>query len=167
MRLTILLVLAIGACHAGGEYQGSSMVAAAANDPGETNGRMFDFVSDKPDGDDWQIRLRGTSIWVSYSKDSKSDDLGGAKNLTEDESVKVWNMVDGLDIPTRQKKAKKGKVDDDNGTVTMRLREPTDAGPHDVYTVVVSRDTDDEDIIALGNYLRKLVEKHFKEQPNF
>jgi hypothetical protein len=154
---------AIGACHLGGEYQGSSMVRNAENDPGETNGRMFDFVSDKPDGDDWQIRIRGTSIWASYSKDTKTDKLGGAKNLTEAESVQVWNLIDAIDIP----KHKKGAVDEDSGTVTLRLREPTDEGPHDVYTVYISRDTDDDAVIALGNYLRKLVEKHFNEQPNF
>jgi len=139
------------------------MVANAETQTGETNGRMFDFVSDKPDGDDWQIRVRGTSIWASYSKDAKTDKLGGAKNLSEDEGVKLWNLIDGLDIPSR----KTGKPDDDNGTVTLRLREPQDEGPHAVYTVYVSRDTDDDGVIALGNYLRKLVEKHFGEQPNF
>jgi hypothetical protein len=160
--VAVSVLVALSGCHAGGEYAGSSMVNGDV-DKGETNGRMFDFVSDKPDGDDWQIRIRGTSMWASYSKDAKSDKLGGAQNLSEPESVKLWNMVDGLDIPSR----KKGKVDDDNGTVTLRLREPTDDGPHDVYTVYISRDTEDEDVIALGQFLRKLVEKHFNEQPNF
>jgi hypothetical protein len=162
VRLLVVL-LAIAACHVGGEYQGSSMVAEAATQSGETNGRMFDFVSDKPDGDDWQVRVRGTSLWASYSKNAKTDKLGGAKNLSDDESVKLWNLIDALDIPSR----KPGKADDDNGTVTLRLREPTDDGPHDLYTIYVSRDTDDENVIALGNYLRKLIEKHFGEQPNF
>jgi hypothetical protein len=107
--------------------------------------------------------VRGTSIWVSHSQESKSDDLGGAQNLTEDESVKLWNMIDALDIPKR----KKGKVDDDKGTVTLRLREPTDEGPHDVYTVYVSRDTDDDDVLSLGKYLQKLVTTHFKKNPTF
>jgi hypothetical protein len=153
----------LAACHLGGDYEGSSMIRNAENDPGETNGRMFDFVSDKPDGDDWQIRIRGTSIWASYSKDTKTDKLGGAKNLSEDEGVKVWNLIDAIDIPSH----KKGKTDEDSGTVTLRLREPTDEGPHELYTVYVSRDTDEDAVIALGNYLRKLVEKHFGEQPNF
>jgi hypothetical protein len=159
----LVALLAIAACHVGGEYQGSSMVNEAATQTGETNGRMFDFVSDKPEGDDWQIRVRGTSIWASYSKDTKTDKLGGAKNLTEDESVKLWNLIDALDLPSR----KQGKVDDDNGTVTLRLREPTDDGPHDLYTMHYSRDTEDDDVIALAEYLQKLVEKHFGEKPNF
>jgi hypothetical protein len=157
------LAIALAACHAGGEYAGSNMIAEGSLDKGETNGRMFDFVTDKPDGDDWQIRIRGTSIWAAYSKDATSDKHGGAKNLTEKESTKLWNMVDALDIPSR----KKGKVDDDNGTVTLRLREPSDDGPHDVYTIYVSRDTEDADVLALGEYLQKLVSKHFNEQPNF
>jgi hypothetical protein len=158
----MLATLAIG-CHAGGEYQGSSMVQQGSFDSGETNGRMFDFVSDKPNGEDWQIRVRGTSMWVSHSEASKSDDLGGAQNLTEDESIKLWNMIDALDLHSR----KKGKVDDDKGTVTLRLREPTDEGPHDVYTVYISRDTDDDDVLSLGKYLQKLVTSHFRKNPTF
>ena len=161
--LALALVIATAACHADGEYAGSTMIANGALDQGETNGRMFDFISDKPDGDDWQIRVRGTSIWAAYSKDAKTDKLGGAKNLTDKESEKLWNLIDALDIPSR----KKGATDDDNGTVTLRLREPTDDGPHDVYTVYVSRDTEDEGVLALGEYLRKLIAKHFNEQPNF
>ena len=130
-------------------------------DRGETNGRMFDFVSDKPEGDDWQIRIRGTSMWVSYANEKKTDQLG-TQNLTEKESDKLWELVDALDIPSR----KIGKKDEDNGTVTLRLREPGE-DKHDIYTVYVSRETEDEDVIAVGNYLRKLVGKHFKETPNF
>jgi hypothetical protein len=159
VRLVGFCLAFVLAC--GGAYQGSSMIAA--NDPGETNGRMFDFVSDKPSGEDWQIRVRGTSIWVSHSQDTKTDDLGGAQNLTEDESVKLWNMIDALDLPSR----KKGKADEDKGTVTLRLREPSDEGPHDVYTVYISRDTDDDDVISLGKYLQKLVATHFNKNATF
>ncbi len=98
-------------------------------------------------------------MWVSHSEASKSDDLGGAQNLTEDESIKLWNMIDALDLHSR----KKGKVDDDKGTVTLRLREPTDEGPHDVYTVYISRDTSGDDVLSLGKYLQKLVTSHFKK----
>jgi hypothetical protein len=71
-------------------------------------------------------------------------------------------MVDTLDIPSR----KKGKKDDDNGTVTLRLREPGE-DKHDIYTVYVSRETEDEDVLALGKYLLKLVTKHFNKTPDF
>jgi hypothetical protein len=155
----LALVVAIAACHPGGEYEGATM--SGKLDRGETNGRMFDFVSDKPEGDDWQIRVRGTSMWVSYANEAKSDQLG-TKNITQAESDKLWELVDALDIPSR----KKGKKDEDNGTVTLRLREPGE-DKHDIYTVYVSRETEDEEVIAVGNYLRKLVGKHFKETPNF
>jgi len=64
---------------------------------------------------------------------------------------------------------KGGKKDDDNGTVTLRLREPGDdeGDKHKIFTVYVSRDTEDDDVIAVGTYLRKLVDKHYKETPNF
>lgn len=161
MRVVALVALiGIAACHPGGEYAGSSMQAGDL-DRGETNGRMFDFVSDKPEGDDWQIRIRGNSIWASYANESKTDQLG-TKALSQKETDKLWELVDGLDIPSR----KKGKKDDDNGTVTLRLREPGE-DKHDIYTVYVSRETDDEEVLAVGNYLRKLVAKHFNETPNF
>ena len=64
---------------------------------------MFDFVSNKPEGDDWQIRIRGSSMWVSYGdEDAKVQDLGTAK-LTKKEIDKVWKLVDAIDIPDRKK----------------------------------------------------------------
>jgi hypothetical protein len=165
VRAFALIAVFVAACHPGGEYAGSGNSIVQGNvDKGETNGRMFDFVSDKPEGDDWQIRVRGTSIWASYSNEKKSDDLG-TKKLTDAESAKLWELVDALDIPSR----KGGKKDEDNGTVTLRLREPGDEeeDKHKIFTVYVSRDTEDDDVIAVGTYLRKLVDKHFKETPNF
>lgn len=165
MRLLVLFAVFLAACHPGGAYSGAGNSIVTGNeDKGETNGRMFDFVSDKPEGDDWQIRVRGTSIWASYSNEKKSDDLG-TKAMSQAESDKLWELVDALDIPSR----KGGKKDDDNGTVTLRLREPGDEeeDKHKIFTVYVSRDTEDDDVIAVGQYLRKLVDKHFKETPNF
>jgi len=161
----VLIAVFLAACHPGGEYAGAGNSIVGPNaDRGETNGRMFDFVSDKPEGDDWQIRVRGTAMWASYSNEKKSDDLG-TKALTQAESDKLWELVDALDIPSR----KGGKKDEDNGTVTLRLREPGDEeeDKHKIFTVYVSRDTEDDDVIAVGTYLRKLVDKHFKETPNF
>ncbi len=122
---------------------------------------MFDFVSDKPDGDDWQIRVRGTTIWASYSREAKADALG-TKTLTSKQAQTLWGLIDNLDIRSRRA----GKQDEDNGTVTLRLREPSE-DKHDLYTVYVSRATDDEDVLALGTYLRKLIAMHFGETPNF
>lgn len=148
------------ACHCGGQYAGSSF-QAGTQDRGETNGRMFDFVSDKPEGDDWQIRVRGNTLWASYSNEAKADSLG-IKTLSQNQAQTLWGLIDSVKIQSRRK----GKADDDNGTVMLRLREPGE-DKHDIYTVYVSRATEDEDVIALGNYLRKLVAKHFGETPNF
>ncbi len=166
MRAIVLCAVFVAACHPDGSYAGSNSntLVHGEVDKGETNGRMFDFVSDKPEGDDWQIRVRGTTIWASYSNAKKSDDLG-TKQLTEKESDKLWELVDALDIPAR----KGGKKDEDNGTVTLRLREPgdEDGDKHKIFTVYVSRDTEDEDVVEVGTYLRKLIGKHFPETPNF
>jgi hypothetical protein len=165
VRLLVLIAVFLTACHPDGAYSGAGNTIVQGDvDKGETNGRMFDFVSDKPEGDDWQIRIRGTTIWCAYSNEKKSDDLG-IKKLTDQESEKVWELVDALDIQSR----KGGKKDDDNGTVTLTLREPgdEDGDKHKIFTVYVSRDTEDDDVIAIGTYLRKLVDKHFKETPNF
>jgi hypothetical protein len=155
----LALILLIAACHPGGEYVKASRQGGA--DRGETNGRMFDFVSNKPEGDDWQIRIRGSSMWVSYANEAKTEQLG-TQNLDPKETDKVWDMVDKIDIPSRNK----GKKDDDNGYVELRLREPGE-DQHDIYTVYVSRETEDEEVLGLAEYLRKLVQKHFKEKPNF
>jgi len=130
-------------------------------DRGETNGRMFDFVSNKPDGDDWQIRIRGSSLWASYAKEDKADPLG-TTNLSDKETRRVWSLIDNLQLADR----KKGKKDEDEGYVELRLREPTDE-KHEIITRFVTRATEDEDVIALAEYLQDLIKKYFKETPNF
>jgi len=156
----VLVALLIG-CKAGGTYAKSGRSGAGDVDRGETNGRQFDFVSNKPEGDDWQIRIRGTSMWASYAHEDSEDQLG-TTNLSTKESDKIWKLVDKLDLPER----KKGKKDEDEGYVTLRLREPGDQEA-DIFTVYVSRSTEDDDVLALASYLRELIGKHFKEKPNF
>ena len=160
-RLVFLLALGIASCKTGGEYVQSDRQGNDV-DPGETNGRMFDFVSNKPEGDDWQIRIRGSSMWASFSHEDSTDDLG-TKNLSRKEATKVWKLIDALDIPER----KKGKKDEDEGYVQLRLREPGGEEGHDIFTVFVSRATEDEDVIELAEYLRDLIKKYHKEKPNF
>src|SRR5262249_4287290 len=150
----LALAAALVACHPRGEYVTSARSNAGDLDRGETNGRMFDFISNMPDGDDWQIRARGSSIWVSYARDDSSDTLG-AKNLADKDEKKLWRLVDALAITER----KRGKKDKDNGYVTLRLREPGE-DQHDIYTVYVSRETHDDDVLALATYLQDLVKKY-------
>ena len=123
---------------------------------------MFDFVSYKPEGDDWQIRIRGSSMWASYSNEDTSDDLG-TKNLNNKETDKVWKLIDAIEIPER----KKGKKDEDEGYVSLRLREPGGEEGHDIFEIYVTRATEDEEVLALAEYLQVLIEKYTKEKPNF
>jgi hypothetical protein len=163
VALAVLVVLAATACPSGGEYVPLDR-SSEGIDKGDTNGRTFDFVSNKPDGDEWDIRLRGTSMFVSYSKGEEVDKLGGAVSVTDKESRKVWRLVDRLDIQNR----KKGKRDPDTGYVTLVLHEPGEnETQHDIFTIYVERDTADDDVIALATYLRELVTKYKKETPNF
>ncbi|HEY4057990.1 MAG TPA: hypothetical protein VGM39_15350 [Kofleriaceae bacterium] len=162
--LVLSLAMIFTACKTGGEYQKGQRNESEV-DRGETNGRMFDFVSNKPDGDDWQIRVRGDSLWSSYSDEEKSDDLG-TKHLTAKEASKLWDLIDAIDIAGR----KKGKKDEDEGYVQLRLREPgegEDGESHKIFQIYVSRTTEDEDVIALAEYLQELVSKYTKEKPNF
>ncbi len=154
--------LAIAACHPGGEYAtGNTMTGGL--DRGETNGRMFDFVSNRADGDDWNIRIRGTSMSVAYGDADKTSKLG-TQNLTPKESDKIWELVDKVDIPSRGK----GKKDQDAGYVELQLREPGE-DKHEIFVTFIPRDNDklDEDETALFEYLAKLVKKHFNTEPNF
>jgi len=162
VRTAILVALGLwaGACKTGGTYVDEPLRGSV--DRGDTNGRSFDFVSTKPDGDEWTIRFRGDSMWVAYSIEDKSDDVGSF-DLTPKEVRKVWDLVDDLDLPGR----KGGYIDDVDGTVLFRLREPGGEEGHEVYTVYVSRTTDDEAVIDLADYLRTIVKRHTKETPNF
>jgi len=157
----LALCLALAAC--GGSYAKSSERGGGEVDRGETNGRMFDFVSNMPEGDDWQIRVRDNSMWAAYGDGSKTKELGTAK-LDKPETDKLWKLVDALGIPDR----KKGKKDDDEGYVTLRLREP-DNEQHEIFTIFVSRADapDDDAVVTLAGYLQKLIEKHFKKKPQF
>jgi len=160
--LTCWILLTISSCKAGGDYAQGTRQASDV-DRGEANGRMFDFVSNKPEGDDWQIRIRGSSMWASYGNEETTDDLG-TTNLDAKEARKVWKMIDALNLGER----KKGKKDEDEGYVQLRLREPGgEDGNHDVISVFVSRATADEDVTDLAEYLRILISKHHKEKPNF
>jgi hypothetical protein len=155
------LGIGLAACSATGGSYGHSGRSGGDVDRGETNGRRFDFVANKPDEDDWQIRITGNSMWVSYARDQKADKLGSIQ-LTEAETHKVWDLIDAVDIPNR----KRGKKDEDEGYVALQLKEPGDDG-HDLHTVYVSRATENPDVIALAKYLQDLTEKYKKERPNF
>jgi hypothetical protein len=159
-QVIVCLVL-LTSCKVGGEYAENTRNAGDV-DRGEVNGRSFEFVSNKPEGDDWNIRIRDSSMSVGYGSEEKSESLGTIQ-LTSKETTKVWKLIDELDIENR----KQGKKDEDEGYVMLRLRLPGGDEGHDLVTVYVSRATDDDDVIALADYLRSLVGKYRKEKPNF
>ena len=164
MRVLASLVVAcaLAACSTGGSYVKADS-EDGMRDRGETNGRMFDFVSNMPEGDDWQIRIRDNSLWVAYGDGDKVSDLG-TKPLSKKETNKFWSLVDEVDIPGR----KKGREDEDEGWVSLRLREPGDE-EHDLFQINVSRADaeDDEEVLALALELQKLVQKYLKKKPEF
>jgi hypothetical protein len=153
---------AAAACNTGGTYAPTSRAPGGEADRGETNGRMFDFVSNKPDGDDWQIRIRDSSMWAAYASGTDETQLGTV-NLDAKETRKLWKMIDDLDLGGR----KKGKKDEDEGYVQLRLREPGGEEGHDLISIYVSRATQDDAIIELGSYLMKLIKKYHKKEPEF
>jgi hypothetical protein len=153
----LILVLLLAAC--------GPATRIGADDPrGDTNGRMFDFVSTKPDGSEWTIRVRGDSMWVGYSTASKSKDFDPV-TLAPKEATKLWRLIDAVDIPDREE----GRPDQDVGSVYLRLREPEgeDRLDHDLIGTYVDRDTDDEDVIDLAAYLIDLIQTHHDVAPAF
>jgi hypothetical protein len=137
-------------------------MADFASARGETNGRSFDFVATKPNGAEWTIRIRGKAMWVAYAKGEKADELGSF-NMSDAEHEELWQRIDAVDVPNRRH----GKPDDKHGTVSLHLREVNSDGDHDLETVFVSRDTDDQDVLDLADYIAGVVEKHRKERPAF
>ena len=163
IAFSIALCAAAVGCKTGGTYV-DDRVPTRTDERGDTNGRSFDFVSTKPDGDEWTIRFRGNSMWVAYSIDDRSDDLGSFE-LTPKEVKRVWDLVDDLDLPGRHT----GYIDDRDGTVLFKLREPAGGKghEHEDYTVYVSRETNDDAVLDIAAYLQKIVGRHTKETPNF
>jgi hypothetical protein len=157
--LLVVLACLLAACPgaAGGTY-GPGERHGGDVDRGETDGRRFDFVSNKPEQDDWQIRITGSSMWVSYARNQAADKLGSI-NLTAKETRKLWNLIDALDLANR----KKGKKDEDEGYVSLQLKEPGG----EMRRVYISRATNDQDLLALATYLQDLTEKYKKERPSF
>jgi hypothetical protein len=158
----LALVATTAACNAGGVYaerpRGDRLEAR-----GETNGTMFDMVSMTPDGDQWTVRIRGEQMWAAFSLDDRADDFGSVK-LEPKEKKKVWKLIDATNIRSRRK----GQQDEKNGYVLLRLREPSDDGDaHKVFSVYVSRATEVEAIVELGDYLRNLIKKYHKEKAVF
>jgi hypothetical protein len=156
--LLVTMLAALGACKTGGSYAYEQSSRGEA-DRGETNGRMFDLISNKPDGDDWQIRIRDSSMWAAYA-DGTDDVQLGTVNLDAKETGKIWELIDEIDLGGRDK----GERDDDAGYLQLRLREPGGEEGHDVISIYVTRDTDDDSIVELGTYLQKLVLKYHKKQ---
>jgi len=134
---------------------GPTIAPESGSPRGDTNGRMFDFISSKPDGTEWTIRVRGDSMWVAYSTRKEDKDLGPV-TLTAKEAKKLWRLIEALALEERDE----GEQDEDAGSVLMRLREPTDDGEHELIASYVSRDTDDEDVIDLASYLIDLIARH-------
>jgi hypothetical protein len=154
--------LSAGGCATGGSYARADREGDFERS-GETNGRMLDFVSNLPEGDDWQIRVRDDSLWVAHGDGEQSNELGAAR-LAKKEAARLWELIDAVEIPDR----KKGKKDPDEGWVQLRLREPGDDS-HDIHTIYISRldAEDDEEVLALAAYLQDLVQKHFKKKLEF
>ncbi len=168
-RLAYLLVgiISLAACpHAAGNYAKDDRHAGGGEvDRGETNGRTFDFVSNRPEGDDWTIRVRGSALWASHADKEDVQTLGSA-NLSDKDAKRMWKLIDALELSTR----KKGKKDQDDGFVTLILREPgNETGQHAIYTVNVSRTTKDDAVIDLADYLGDLIKKYYKQKtkPDF
>ena len=156
--LLVTASVATGACKPSGTYA-LEQSSRGETDRGETNGRMFDFISNKPDGDDWQIRIRDSSMWAAYA-DGTDDVQLGTVNLDARETSKIWELIDEIDLGGRDR----GERDDDAGYLQLRLREPGGEEGHDVISIYVTRDTDDDSIVELGTYLQKLVLKYHKKQ---
>lgn len=142
----------------GGQYSTSTQ-RYGGTDRGETNGRMFDYVSMSADGDQWEVRIRGNSMWIAYSLEDKSESFKPV-SLDAPEIAKVWKLIEILDLPSRRR----GRIDEINGTVLLRLREPGEE-EHDIYSVYFSREAENEKVLNLAKYLTALVKKYYKEKP--
>lgn len=160
-RLLLVLALTIS-CKTGGEYVTNPRGGGSEDEKGETNGRSLDLVSNRPEGDDWEVRIRGSSMWASHGDEEEIKQLPPV-NLDHMQSEKVWRLIDELDLPH----CKKGKKDEDEGFVTLVLREPGGEDQADMFTVYISRGAEDEDLEKLALYLQDLIKRYHKVTAEF
>jgi hypothetical protein len=151
------VALAAPAC-GGGTYSSATQRYGHA-DRGETDGTMLDYVAMLPDGDQWEVRVRGKSMWLAYSLEDKTETFKPV-TLSDEESKKLWKLVEILDLPSRRR----GRIDEVNGTVLLRLREPGEE-EHDIYSVYFSREAENEKVLSLAKYLTSLSKKYHGEKP--
>jgi len=154
-RLLVVLALVAGC--------GKNLGPGPDDRRGDTNGRMFDFVSQKPDGSEWTVRVRGDSMWLAYATAEDSKDLGPV-TLSAKQARKLWALVDEVAVDEDE------EVDpeaDDIGTVLLRIREPTEDGEHDIIKLYLPRDTENDSVIDLASYLIDLVKAHHDLEPAF
>lgn len=153
------LVVAAALAGCGGGQYSTSTQRFGGSERGESNGRMFDYVSMSADGDQWEVRIRGNSMWLAYSLEDKAESFKPVR-ITSAEEAKVWKLVDVIDLPSRRR----GRIDETNGTVLLRLREPGDE-EHDIYSVYFSREAENEKVMSLAKYLSTLAKKYYNEKP--
>jgi hypothetical protein len=155
--LASALASALAGC-GGGQYSTSTQRFGGA-ERGEANGRMFDYVAMSADGDQWEVRIRGNSMWLAYSLEDKAESFKPVV-ISSAEEAKVWKLVDVIDLPSRRR----GRIDEANGSVLLRLREPGDE-EHDIYSVYFSREAENEKVKSLAKYLTTLAKKYYNEKP--
>ena len=153
--LLVALVLAAGC--------GKNLGPSPDDRRGDTNGRMFDFVSQKPGGGEWTVRIRGDSMWLAYAEEDEAKDLGPV-TLSAKQARKLWGLVDEVAVDEDEEVAPEA---DDIGTVLLRIREPTEDGEHDTIKIYLPRDTENESVIDLASYLIDLVKDHHDIEPAF
>jgi hypothetical protein len=161
VRSLVIVVALAGAVSASVPACGGADHRLSDDRRGDVNGRSFELVSTRADGNEWSFRARGNSLWIGYVRDADIGELGDIV-LDGRETAKLWDLIDNVDVGGRRK----GKPDRRRGTITLRLREPDDIGGHDLQTALVSRRNDDEDLGALLDFLTELVSKHKHVEPS-
>lgn len=157
MRLLVALALVAGC--------GKDLGPSPDDRRGDTNGRMFDFVSQKPDGAEWTVRVRGNSMWIAYA-DAKDTKELGPETLSDKEARKLWGLVDEVAVDDEEEIPPGGDVSEEIGTVLLRIREPTE-DEHEIISIYLPRDTDNDSVIDLANYLIDLAKAHHEIEPAF
>src|SRR5688572_12476004 len=158
LRLLAALALVAGC--------GKNLGPSPADRRGDTNGRMFDFVSQKPDGSEWTIRVRGDSMWIGYADAKDAKELG-PETLSGKETTKLWGLVDEVSVDEDEEIPPGGEISEEIGTVLLRIREPLEDEDHEIISIYLPRDTDNESVIDLANYLIDLAKRHHDVEPAF
>ena len=159
--LALLLVLALfclcafGCCSTSGGAEGTISKKGVI---------LFEFRSggaNHPSGHgEWIVTLVAPDKFSMKKKFGEKETDRGSVTLTEDEKVRLWGLIDAVDVVNLRPPHRDASPDE----VILTFSVDDDVGTH-IREVLINDSREREAVVSLVNYLGTLIEKYAGEKP--